>query len=37
MIPDPNGSQEGVVADADGVIYTSLTRDMALRRYVKTH
>jgi sugar lactone lactonase YvrE len=33
--PDPNGSQEGVVADANGIIYTSLTRDMALRRYVR--
>jgi hypothetical protein len=31
--PDSNGSQEGVVADINGVVYTSLTRDMALRRY----
>jgi DNA-binding beta-propeller fold protein YncE len=32
---DPDGSQEGVVADANGVVYGSLTADMALRRYVK--
>ncbi|HEY5624552.1 MAG TPA: peptidyl-alpha-hydroxyglycine alpha-amidating lyase family protein [Gammaproteobacteria bacterium] len=30
---DANGSQEGVAADDNGVVYTSLTRDMALRRY----
>jgi len=33
--PDSNGSQEGVVAATDGTVYGSLTRDMALRRYVK--
>ena len=33
--PDANGSQEGVVADVDGVVYGSLTGGMALRRYVK--
>ena len=33
--PDPDGSQEGVVADVNGAVYVSLTRDMALRRYVK--
>lgn len=32
--PDPNGSQEGVVVDDSGIVYTSLTRDMALRKYV---
>jgi sugar lactone lactonase YvrE len=32
---DDNGSQEGVTADATGVVYTSLTRDEALRRYVR--
>ena len=32
---DPDGSQEGVAVDADGVIYGSLTAGMALRRYVK--
>ena len=33
--PDSDGSQEGVVADANGNIYGSLTGSMALRRYVK--
>ncbi len=33
--PDPDGSQEGVVADADGNVYGSLTGGMALRRYVR--
>ena len=33
--PDPNGSQEGVVADVNGNVYGSLTGGMALRRYVK--
>ncbi len=33
--PDPNGSQEGVVVDAHGIIYGSLSGGMALRRYVK--
>ncbi len=33
--PDPDGSQEGVVVDADGNIYASLTGGMALRKYVK--
>jgi sugar lactone lactonase YvrE len=32
---DADGWQEGVVADANGIIYASLTRSMALRRYVK--
>jgi DNA-binding beta-propeller fold protein YncE len=32
---DLDGSQEGVVADVNGVIYASLTGGMALRRYVK--
>jgi len=32
---DGEGSQEGVAADADGVVYASLTAGMALRRYVK--
>lgn len=32
---DADGSQEGVAADADGVVYASLTGGMALRRYVK--
>ena len=31
--PDENGSQEGVAVDMNGVVYTSLTRDEALRRY----
>jgi len=37
-IPDPdqmNGSQEGIAADAKGVIYGSLTGGMALKRYVR--
>ena len=33
--PDPDGSQEGVVADVSGNVYGSLTSGMALRRYVK--
>ena len=33
--PDPNGSQEGVAADAKGNVYGSLTGGMALKRYVK--
>jgi sugar lactone lactonase YvrE len=33
--PDPEGSQEGVAADAKGNIYGSLTGGMALKRYVK--
>ena len=33
--PDPNGSQEGVAADARGNVYGSLTGGMALKRYVK--
>jgi len=33
--PEGDGSQEGVVVDANGVIYGSLTGGMALRRYVK--
>jgi sugar lactone lactonase YvrE len=33
--PDPNGSQEGVAADAKGNIYGSLTGGMALKKYVK--
>lgn len=33
--PDENGSQEGVAADVNGIVYTSLTRDEALRRYVR--
>jgi len=33
--PDPNGSQEGVVADAKGNVYGSLTGGMALKKYVK--
>jgi DNA-binding beta-propeller fold protein YncE len=33
--PDENGSQEGVAADVNGVVYTSLTRDETLRRYVR--
>ena len=32
---DADGSQEGVTADANGVVYTSLTGGMALRRYVR--
>ena len=33
--PDPEGSQEGVVADAQGNLYGSLTGGMALKKYVK--
>jgi DNA-binding beta-propeller fold protein YncE len=33
--PDPNGSQEGVAADAKGNVYGSLTGGMALKRYVR--
>ncbi len=33
--PDPQGSQEGVAADANGNIYGSLTGGMALKKYVK--
>jgi len=33
--PDPNGSQEGVAADAKGNIYGSLTGGMALKKYVR--
>ncbi|HEY5618304.1 MAG TPA: peptidyl-alpha-hydroxyglycine alpha-amidating lyase family protein [Vicinamibacterales bacterium] len=33
--PDPEGSQEGVAADAKGNIYGSLTGGMALKKYVK--
>ena len=33
--PDPDGSQEGVVADVNGNVYGSLTGGMALRRYVE--
>ena len=33
--PDPEGSQEGVVADAKGNVYGSLTGGMALKKYVK--
>ena len=32
--PDPEGSQEGVAADAKGNIYGSLTGGMALKKYV---
>jgi DNA-binding beta-propeller fold protein YncE len=32
---DADGSQEGVTADAGGIVYGSLTAGMALRRYVK--
>ena len=40
FIADPGasvdgGSQEGVVADVDGVVYASCTGGMELRRYVK--
>jgi sugar lactone lactonase YvrE len=34
--PDPEGSQEGVAADAKGNVYGSLTGGMALKRYVKS-
>ena len=33
--PDENGSQEGVAVDMNGIVYTSLTRDEALRKYVR--
>ncbi|MBI1899441.1 MAG: hypothetical protein HYS04_23335, partial [Acidobacteria bacterium] len=33
--PDPDGSQEGVAADAKGNLYGSLTGGMALKKYVK--
>ena len=33
--PDPEGSQEGVVADAQGNIYGSLTGGMALKKYAR--
>ncbi len=33
--PDPEGSQEGVAADAKGNLYGSLTGGMALKKYVK--
>jgi sugar lactone lactonase YvrE len=33
--PDPEGSQEGVAADAKGNIYGSLTGGMALKKYVR--
>ena len=33
--PDPNGSQEGVAADARGNVYGSLTGGMALKKYVR--
>lgn len=33
--PDPEGSQEGVAADATGNIYGSLTGGMALKKYVR--
>ena len=33
--PDPEGSQEGVAADARDNIYGSLTGGMALKRYVR--
>jgi sugar lactone lactonase YvrE len=33
--PDPNGSQEGVVADTKGNVYGSLTGGMALKKYTK--
>lgn len=31
--PDEDGTQEGIVADSDGNIYSSLTAGMALRKY----
>ena len=34
--PDPEGSQEGVAADAKGNIYGSLTGGMALKKYVRS-
>ena len=33
--PDPGGSQEGVVADAQGNLYGSLTGGMALKKYAQ--
>ena len=33
--PDPEEWQEGVVADAQGNLYGSLTAGMALKKYVK--
>ncbi|MSO30483.1 MAG: hypothetical protein EXQ48_05985 [Acidobacteria bacterium] len=33
--PDPEGSQEGVAADAKGNIYGSLTAGMALKKFVR--
>ena len=33
--PDPDGSQEGIAADAKGNIYGSLTGGMALKKYVR--
>ena len=33
--PDPDGSQEGVAADAKGTVYGSLTGGMALKKYVR--
>ena len=33
--PEPDGSQEGIVVDHDGSIYTSLGGGMVLRKYVK--
>ena len=33
--PDPNGSQEGVVADVNGIVYGSLTGGRAVRKYVE--
>ena len=33
--PDPQGSQEGVAADAKGNLYGSLTGGMALKKYTK--
>ena len=33
--PEPDGSQEGIVVDHDGNIYTSLGGGMVLRKYVK--
>jgi sugar lactone lactonase YvrE len=33
--PDPNGSQEGVAADAKGNVYSTLTGGMAVKKYFK--
>jgi sugar lactone lactonase YvrE len=33
--PDPDGSHEGVAADAAGNVYGALTRGMALKKYVR--